>query len=95
QLTPQPSFSEAQKEELTRKAEAKAIANAREKADTLATNLDAKRGKVITVTNQNDIPGPYPMVSKAADSASSSASLPVQPGINEFSYQVSVKFALQ
>lgn len=95
QLTPQPTFSEQQRQQLTKAAEAKAIADARLKADALARNLEAKRGKVITVTNLSD----QRMIGygeiQTTDVASSRASLPVQPGTNQFTYRVSVKYALR
>lgn len=92
QLTPQATFSEEKLQKLTTEAEAKAITNAKEKADTLVKNLDAKRGKVITV-NPVDSPIAYPMMESNDSSARSS--LPIQPGTNEFTYRVSVKFALR
>jgi uncharacterized protein YggE len=92
QLTPQSTFSEAQRQELTKQAEAKAIENAREKADALAKNLDTRRGKAITITPiNNDFIGYPAMDSRGSET---SASLPVQPGTDEFTYRVSVKFVL-
>ena len=93
QLTPQPTFSEAKREQLQKEAETKAVANARDKADTLAKNLGAKRGQVITVDNAGEHPQAYPTMSLAQDSTARS-SLPVQPGTNEFVYRITVKFAL-
>jgi uncharacterized protein len=92
QLTPQPAFSEAKREALTREAEAKAIEDARRKGDAMAKNLGAKRGKVITINNPQNASVPLPAI--ARDSASSSSSLPIQPGTNDFAYHISIKFAL-
>lgn len=93
QLTPQATFSEDKRQKLTDDAEAKAIVNAKEKADTLANNLDAKRGKVITINPVEDGPIAYPMMETTDSTARSS--LPIQPGTNEFTYRVSVKFELR
>lgn len=92
QLTPQATFSQEKRRQLTDEAEAKAIIDAKEKADTLAKNLDAKRGKVITINPVDDGPIVYPMIE--ANDSSTRSSLPIQPGTNEFTYRVSVKFAL-
>lgn len=92
QLTPQSTFSEAKRQELTKQAETKAIEDAREKADTLAKNVNARRGEAITITPiNNDLIG-YPMMDSRG--SETTTSLPVQPGTNEFTYRVSVKFVL-
>lgn len=93
QLTPQATFSQEKQRQLTSEAEAKAITDAKEKADTLAKNLDSRRGKVITINPVDDGPIAYPMME--ANDSSARSSLPIQPGTNEFTYRISVKFELK
>ncbi len=98
-ITPQPSFSTAKQKELEDKARTEAVADARKRADTTANGLGTKIGKVLEISEGNS-GGVYPisMMGGAAMSADGSVekqSLAIQPGQDEFSYTVSVTFALK
>lgn len=96
QLTPVVQFSEAKQKELESQAREQAIADARAKAEQSASLLDAKLGKVLEVSESSgfDI---YPLDSttELRTDGNEASGLPVQPGQNEFTYSVEVKFAIR
>lgn len=95
QLTSQPQFSDSKRKSLESSARLQAIADARQKADQTASNLGAKLGKVIEVTDQQNISvRPLGVINDAA-SASTSSSLPVTPGKNQVDSTVQVVFSLK
>lgn len=99
QLTPSARFSEAKQTELESQAREQAIADARAKAEQSAGLLDATLGKVLEVSESSGL-DVYPLLEGrgAADVAVDSdgaGGLPVLPGQNEFTYSVSVKFAIR
>ncbi|MBA3757328.1 SIMPL domain-containing protein [Candidatus Saccharibacteria bacterium] len=96
-ITPYPSFSTQKRKQLEDDARSKAIADAKSRANKTAAGLDAKIGKVIEVKEGNLGGGVYPLydIAEGRDGASSSKSLPIQPGENELSYSVEVVFELR
>ena len=96
QLTPVVQFSKDKSRELESQARQEAIADARAKAEHSTNLLGAKLGKVLEVSETSgfDI---FPMASRAeiAQDSSSSQGLPVQPGLNQFTYSVNVKFEIR
>jgi uncharacterized protein YggE len=95
QLSPFPQFSTAQRAELETEARAKAIADAKQKAEQSAGLLDATIGQVITVNETtNDFIG-LPYATDVARLETSDSSLPVRPGQQDYSYSVSVTFELR
>jgi len=100
QITPWPTFSEDKQAELEQQARTQAIADARAKAEQSATELGAKVGEVITISEGNGF-GDYPIAYAVEDTALSSEgsdevrSLPILPGENEYTFTLSVVFALK
>lgn len=97
QLTPVVQFSEDKNRELESQARQEAIADARAKAEHSASLLGARLGKVLEVS---ETPGfdIFPVASRAEiaqDGGGNSQSLPVQPGLNQFNYNVNVKFEIR
>jgi hypothetical protein len=98
QLTPQAQFSESKQAELESQARQEAIDDAKAKAEQSAGLLGAKVGDVLTVSEGSgfDI---YPLMRSGTDATAEdiavSSTLPILPGQNEFSYTVSVTFALR
>lgn len=95
-VSPQYGFSDAKRKELEAKARDEATKDARSKAEQSAKNLGFSIGAVKTVTDGSSFGEVYPMyrdgVGIAEDTASSSASLGLQPGENDLTYQVSVVY---
>lgn len=100
-ITPSAQFSTEKQKQLEDQARTDAIADAKKRAESTATGLDAKVGKVIEV-NETQSGGVFPMYDTKAiapmsvdGSGAERSSLTVQPGENEFSYTVQVVFQLQ
>lgn len=102
-VTPQISFSIAKQKVLEEQARTEALADAKSKAETTVAELGAKLGKVVSITD--DIYGgvtPMPwMVDSAVKSSDSStgsiaeSSYSIQPGLNQYSFSVSVVYELK
>lgn len=104
QISPMATFSESKRKELESQARVKAIDDAKAKADKTAKQLGAKLGKVITISDGASAGGPIGCsgglcagMSELAISADSrlSASVPVQPGQDDFTYHVQVEYELK
>lgn len=96
-ITPYPQFSTEKQKQLEDQARTEAIADAKKRAETTATGLDAKVGKVLEV-GENQGGGVYPIAydtMSSTDGGAERSSLSVQPGENEFNYTVQVVFELQ
>jgi len=101
-ITPYPSFSMNKQKELTNKARDLAIADAKMRADKTASGFDTKIGKVLEVGEGQQSGGIYPLTDKTTLEAPASgiaegrdSSISIQPGEDEFSYSVTVVFALR
>lgn len=101
-ITPYPSFSTSKQKELTDKARDLAIADAKLRADKTAGGFDAKIGKVLEVGEGQKDSGIYPLFDTTTLEAPASLggeskdnSISIQPGEDEFSYSVTVVFALR
>lgn len=98
QLTPQATFSEAKKKELDNQAVEQAIDDAKAKAELQAKKFEAKVGKVLEVSQQqNSI---FPISYGSADlsvsgQAEDALSLPVLSGENEYRQTVTVIYELK
>lgn len=95
QLTAQAQFSTAKQKQLDEKARLLAIADARKKAGVTATNVDAKLGKVLTVSDDTSGGGIIAYATDALASGSTKSSLPVTPGTSEVTASVKVTFQLR
>ena len=85
-----PSMSAADQEALYRKALQAAVADARERAEALATAGGVTLGRVTAIVEGGgSAPMPVAMAAKAAD-----ASTPIEPGTQDVTAQVSVTFAI-
>jgi uncharacterized protein YggE len=97
QLTATANFSEQKRKELEAQVRERAVADAKQKADSLARQLDAKLGKVLEVTDAASFQPPWIYLegrSAVADDAEV-ASLPVKPGKQTVTLTVSVTFGLR
>ena len=95
QISPQAQFSEGKKKELEDRARTTAIDDAKGKAQKSASQLNAKVGKVIAISEGNSYGGPITYGTAEMSLKSSDASVPVQVGQNDFSYSVSVEYELK
>ena len=73
-------------------ARKRAVEDATQKANTLATAAGVKLGRVLEISDQTFGIQPMPIEAKAFDRA---AAVPVQPGENSFRVQVNMTFALE
>ncbi|MDQ3158932.1 MAG: SIMPL domain-containing protein [bacterium] len=101
-ITPSSSYSTEKQKELTDKARDEAIADAKKRADKTAGGLGAKIGKVLEVSEGQQDGGVYPLLDKTSQDTPVSSgsegmdnSISIQPGVDEFSYTVTVVFALK
>lgn len=97
QLTPGADFSEAKRKELEAQVRQLAVDDAKQKASALAAQLEARVGKVISITDSQDFSPPWLYSTSAAGAAEDIArqSLPVKPGKQTLTLSVSVTFALR
>jgi uncharacterized protein YggE len=96
QLTPQATFSRETQKKLDKQAVEEATNDAKEKAQTQAQQFGAEIGDVIEVGQSRDtLFMDYGYREGALDSSSSSASLPLLPGQNEYSQTVTVTYELK
>lgn len=95
-ITPQPAFSTAKQKQLRDQARDQAVVDARKNAQKLVAGLGARLGAVQNVSEGQNYGGVMPMMGAAEDKAtSSSQTITVQPGKDEYSYEVSVTYALR
>lgn len=99
QISPMAQFSETKQKDLETEAREKAIDDARAKAEKTATQLKAKVGKVVSVSDGvgygGGMPIPYAAGAMEVRSDSAISSLPIQVGQNEFTYAVTVEYELK
>lgn len=101
QLSPVASFSEGKRKELESKAKTAAIDDAKSKATANATQIGAKLGKVITISDSASVmPMEYmanvdSVKSSGASQGVATSSVPVQSGQNDFSSSVSVEYEIK
>ena len=87
-----PTLTHGDTSQLYRQALTAALADARGKAQALATAANVSLGRVTAVVEGGSAPSPMPLAAaKAADEASST---PIEPGEREVSATVSVTFAI-
>ncbi|CAN7697156.1 SIMPL domain-containing protein [Mesorhizobium amorphae] len=87
------AFSNEDPSAAVTEARKKAVADAMDKAETLAEAAGVKIGRVLEITDQNIAPPPMPINAKAFDAAG--AAVPVQAGENSYAVQVTVTFELK
>lgn len=97
QVSPQATFSNALQKKLEQQGRTEATKDARAKADEMAQNLGFTVGKVMTIKDEGQNGGVYPMLAQgsAMDSSVKSTELAVQPGQNELNYTVQVVYAIR
>jgi len=101
-ITPQVSFSTAKQKTLEAKAREEALKDAKTKAEASASQLGAKIGNVITVSD-NTYSGVTPLpwmssgstTSDSVKESSTTSSYTVQPGLNEYSFSVQVIYEIK
>jgi len=102
-VTPQILFSVEKQKVLETQARDAALANAKAKADSSATQLGARVGKVIKVSDMTSggiTTLPWMMNAEkgfagdSVSSPSSTSSYTIQPGLNEYSFSVEVTYEL-
>lgn len=94
-MSPTVGFTRDTKKALKDEATTKAVEDAKKRAETTASNLGVKLGKVIAVNEPDDMEV-YPIA--AYDSTVSSEagkSLPINAGESEYSYSVEVEFEIK
>jgi uncharacterized protein YggE len=98
-VTPYPTFSQAKKKELANQARTLAESDARLKAEKSAKNLGFKLSSVKTIAESNSAGGVEPLMEKNSAntdlSAPATSSIAVQPGQDEFSYQINVTYYIK
>ncbi len=98
EVSPQATFSKTLQKKLEQQGRTEATKDARTKADEMAQNLGFKVGKVVTITDNGQGGGVYPMIAPgtaAMDSSVKNIELAVQPGQNEITYTVQVVYAIR
>lgn len=88
------SFSNDDPSKTITEARKNAVANAMEKAKTLAEAAGVNIGRVLEISDQNYAPSPMPIEAKAFDAAAPRA-VPVQAGENSYRVQVNMIFELK
>ena len=101
QITPYATFSTKKRKEVESTLRSEAIADAKQKAETMVADLGGKVGKVITI-NDNSSGGVFPMIGRAEMSGSAMAvsdsavsSLPILSGKQELNYNVEIIYELR
>jgi uncharacterized protein YggE len=87
-----PSLASSEQQELYRRALKAAVADARSRAEAIASASDATLGEIRTVSESSS-GAPIPLEAKAA--ADRSAAAPIEPGKVKVEAQVTVTFALE
>ncbi|PZO82139.1 MAG: hypothetical protein DI629_01330 [Mesorhizobium amorphae] len=88
------SFSNEDPKATLREARKRAVADAIDKAQTLAEAANVKLGRITEITDTVVGMAPIPMRAKSFD-AMQSAPAPIQAGENSYSVQVNITFALE
>lgn len=88
------SFTNADPAAAVTEARKKAVADAIDKARTLAQAAGVAVGKVVEISEQSYAPRPMPMSARSFDAAAAQA-VPVQAGENSYRVQVNVTFELK
>ncbi len=102
-ITPQVSFSSAKQKVLETEARNKALKDAKSKAEASVKELGAKLGRVITVsdiTSGGITPMPWMVKSGEAINGSSassdiSTSYTIQPGLDNYDFQIQVTYEIK
>lgn len=98
-ITPYTQFSTAKQKELEDSARTAAISDAKTRAETTASGLGAKIGKVLEVGESQNASFPWASggveVSTMSARDSGAASYMLQPGENEFTYSIEVTYQLK
>lgn len=91
------TFSNESQVQVLAAARADALANAEKEATQMANAAGGSLGPVVSVTENNYIPGPRPMYAMAAGAAMSTASVAptIQPGSEDVTDTVTVTYTLQ
>ncbi len=99
QISPSATFSEKKRKELEEQVRAKAIDDAKAKAEKTAAQLGSKVGKAINISDGAGYGMPMPVaygsVGTMEARLDTSASVPVQEGQDKFRYSVSVEYELK
>lgn len=99
QISPVVTFSENKRKELEEQVRAKAIDDAKAKAEKTAAQLGSKVGKAVNVSDGAGYGMPMPVaygsVGTMEARLDTSASVPVQEGQDKFRYSVSVEYELK
>ena len=96
QITPQPTFSKDKYKTLSADARREALKDAKTKAESSASELGSKVGKVISISDESNF-GVIPMysVSEPSDSMTLENSLPISPGKQDVSSSIKVVYELK
>lgn len=101
QVSPQAQFSPAKQKELESKARIEASADARKKADQMASNIGFRVGKVKSIQD-GSLYGGGPIMAMEGDAmaksvapTSSQTSLSIHPGENELPYTIQVTYYIR
>ena len=100
QLSPYATFSQNKQKELEAQARQNAIDDAKAKAEKTASQVGAKVGKVVTISDESSggIIRPYAMSAEAGaalDASGTTTSMPIQSGQNDFTTSVQVEYELR
>lgn len=87
------SLNLADSSRLLARARAAAVSDARAKASQFARGLGSPLGRVISVSDQSQV-FPYPEFSGTAAAARSASSVPLSPGSQQVSVQITVVYAI-
>lgn len=98
--SPTPSFSKEAQTKLESEARAKALTNAKQKAEQTAKELGVRVGKVVTVSEVNQIGGPIPLIGKdmavSVQAGSERQAGPIiEPGSQEYTFSLTVTYAIR
>jgi uncharacterized protein YggE len=97
-VTPYATFSQTKQKELASQARTLAESDAHLKAEKSAKNLGFKLASVKTIAESNAVGGVMPLLDKSSvgsDVSEPTSSIAVQPGQDEFSYQLSVTYYIK
>lgn len=95
QISPTVGFTNNTKRELRDEATAKAVEDAKKRAEQTAQNLGVKLGKVLKIEEPEEQYDIYPIASYDASLAREGEGLPINAGESEFPYSVEVEFEIR
>lgn len=97
QLSPVPTFSKETRKTIEADARTKALADAKQKAESTAGELGARIGKVVLVSDiqSGGVVMPYARDMMMQAEGASASSLPVLPGKQDINYTINVTFELR